>query len=109
MSVVGLVIVGNVGYRLFMKSDIDWKFYAEYLAALHWGKSGELWKHNVVSSGKILMQQRRVRDATANVYTELADDGLRPLLKSTMIGSGQAVTALRRIKQGLRSPCFLFT
>jgi len=67
MSVVGLVIIGNIGYHLFTKYESEWKDYAERLARIDWKKSGVLWRDNVVKDGKIINQQAHVRTATNKV------------------------------------------
>jgi DGQHR domain-containing protein len=64
LSVVGLLILGTIGHELFRNQETDWKSYAKKLAEIDWRKTGDLWKENIISAGKILNQQKHIREAT---------------------------------------------
>jgi DNA sulfur modification protein DndB len=74
LSVVGLVILGTIGHELFRNQETDWESYAEKLAEIDWRKTGELWKGNIISAGKILNQQKHVREATEQVRKAIGWD-----------------------------------
>lgn len=67
LSAAGLVIIASVGHALFKVAGTDWKPYADRLAQIDWRTTGEIWKGNIVSEGKILVQQALIRQATKKV------------------------------------------
>jgi len=67
MSVTGLVVIARIGHELFLDNRSNWKKYADRLGKLDWEKEGSLWRGNLVRDGKIVNNQKLVRDATAAV------------------------------------------
>ncbi len=67
MSVTGLVVLGRIGHELFRGGNTDWKHYAERFGNVDWSKKGELWQGNLVRDGKIVNNQKLVREATQKV------------------------------------------
>lgn len=67
MSVTGLIVIGRIGHELYRDKVSNWREYAERLGKLHWEKDADLWKGNLVRDGKIVNNQKLVRDATAAV------------------------------------------
>jgi DGQHR domain-containing protein len=67
MSVTGLVVIARIAHELFRDSTSNWKLYAERLGKLDWQKNAGLWQGNLVRDGKIVNNQKLVRDATAAV------------------------------------------
>jgi DNA sulfur modification protein DndB len=75
LSVVGLIILGTIGHELFQKREREWEKYADRLVQIDWKKNGDLWKENIVSKeGKILVQQRLIREATQKVREKIGWD-----------------------------------
>src|SRR6185437_10101664 len=72
MSVTGLIVIARIGHELFRDSASNWKTYAERLGKLDWQKDADLWKGNLVRDGKIVNNQKLVRDATAAVRGSIA-------------------------------------
>jgi DGQHR domain-containing protein len=67
MSVTGLVVIARIGHELFRDNASNWKVYADRLGKLDWQKDADLWKGNLVRDGKIVNNQKLIRDATAAV------------------------------------------
>jgi hypothetical protein len=67
MSVTGLVVIARIGHELFRDNTSNWKTYADRLGKLEWQKEADLWKGNLVRDGKIVNNQKLVRDATGAV------------------------------------------
>jgi hypothetical protein len=63
LSATGLNLIGRVGYRLFMRNDIEWRTYAKRLADLPWERDAGIWQGNVVQNGKLLTQQAPLKRA----------------------------------------------
>lgn len=67
LTATGMVIIGRIGYELFRDRRPDWRDYAKRLGEIDWSRSGELWRNNIVRSGKMTTQRAPVRLAVENV------------------------------------------
>jgi DNA sulfur modification protein DndB len=67
MSVTGLVVIARIGHELFRDNISNWKVFADRLGRLDWQKDADLWIGNLVRDGKIVNNQKLVRDATIAV------------------------------------------
>jgi DGQHR domain-containing protein len=67
LTATGMVIIGRIGYELFRDRRPDWRDIAKRLGDIDWSRNGELWRNNIVRSGKMTTQRAPVRLAVENV------------------------------------------
>lgn len=67
LTATGMVILGRIGYELFRDRRPDWQEMAKRLGTIDWSRNGELWRNNIVRSGKMTTQRAPVRLAVENV------------------------------------------